>query len=99
MKLEDLQRGQIIELRWEYWNHDMDTFEPRKLHAVLLRRNDIPSFDPPTRARGWIAKVIYDSHPKTKQEFDIPYDNTYYDTWLVASINEGKLAILSDPGK
>ncbi len=96
MKLKDLKEGQIIELRWEYWDHDMDAFEPRTLHMVLLHRNDTPSFEPPKVARGWKAKVIYDSHPKTKQELAIPYDNTYYDTWLAASISEGKLAILSD---
>ena len=29
MKLKDLKEGQIIELRWEYWDHDIDAFEPR----------------------------------------------------------------------
>jgi hypothetical protein len=94
MKLEDLKTGQIIELRWEYWDHNKDGFEPRVIHMVLLHR--AIKEDVLKRAKGWRATVIYDSNPKERGEMDIPYDNTYYDTWLRMSISEDKLTILSD---
>jgi hypothetical protein len=96
MKLKDLKRGQIIQLRWEYWDHIEDGFLPRVIHMVLLHRNDNPNFVPPKKARGWDAKVIYDSSPKESGSGTVPYDNTYYDTWLNMSISENKLSILSD---
>ena len=97
MKLEDLAKGQIIKLRWEFWDHDMDGFEPRVIHVLLLKRNDTPVFEPPNRARGWETKVIYDSNPRGGNNTEVPYDNIYYDTWLKMSIDENKLTILADP--
>jgi len=97
MKLEDLKAGQMISLRWEYWNHDIESFEPRTLHLVLLGRSD--SYGPKRRrTEGWRVKVTYDSKPRPKNRSAevIPYDNVYFDSWLRASINEGKLVILSD---
>lgn len=87
-ELKDLKKGQIIELRWEYWSHDMDEFAPRTLHMLLLERSTTP---------GWRAKVFYDSCPKEQYEKNVPYINIYYDTWLKLSMEQHKLTILWTP--
>ena len=94
MKLEELKPGQIIELRWEFWNKPNEVFRPRTIHMVLVQRVGKPMESP---SSGWRAKVFYDSSPKEMYEKKMPYDNVYYDTWLNMSMQQGKLNILWTP--
>lgn len=94
MKLEELKQGQIIELRWEFWDKGNETFKPRTIHMVLLERIGEPM---EYATSGWCAKVFYDSNPKERYEKKMPYDNVYYDTWLKMSMEQDKLNILWTP--
>lgn len=86
----DLKEGQIIELRWEYFDHDQEEFEPRFLRVLLLERIQTSTSD------GWKTKVIYDSNLANKRKTNsVPYDNFYWDTWVQMSINQNKLKVIS----
>ena len=94
----DLKAGQIIELRWEYFDHDQAEFEPRFLKMILLERIVNPhESDITARPTGWKAKVIYDSNVEKSGNYRlaVPYDNMYYDTWVQMSINQNKLRVIS----
>ena len=96
MKLEDLKKGQAIELRWEFWDKSREDFQPRIIRMVLLERCGKPMETP---SSGWKATVFFDSSPKPVEESTVPYENTYYDTWLKMSIEQNKLDILWTPEK
>lgn len=97
IKLSDLKRGQLIELQWEYFDHDLDEFEPRFLKIILTDRLQYhPVRNSDSEPNGWKAMVIYDSNTRkmAKGNF-VPYSNMYFDTWLNMSINQNKLKIIS----
>jgi len=94
MKLEDLKKGQAIELRWEFWDKSREDFQPRIIRMVLVQRVGKPM---EYATSGWRAKVFYDSSPKERHEKNMPYDNVYYDTWLKMSIQQNKLNVLWAP--
>jgi len=96
IKLSDLKRGQLIELRWEYFDHDLDEFEPRFLKVILMDRLQYhPVRNSDSEPRGWKAMVIYDSNTRkmAKGNF-VPYINMYFDTWLSMSIEQNKLKVI-----
>ena len=94
-KPTDLKEGQIIELKWEYFDHDMEHFEPRLLRMVLIERSESPWQDAMAKPNGWKVKVIYDSNMKGHRKNKVPYDNMYFDTWIQMSINQNKLKVIS----
>ena len=100
-----LESGQLIELRWEYWDHALGGFIPRTIHALLLRRYPVADFIKrrlgdatcTSQHRGWVATMIYDSvNPDNKK---MPLKISYSDLWLESSIAQGKLEILSENTK
>ena len=95
MKPQDLKEGQIIELEWEYFDHNMDEFEPRLLRMILIERMQSPIQDAMTKPNGWKTQVFYDSNLRGHKKIKVPYYNVYYDTWLQMSINQNRLKVIS----
>ena len=95
VRMEDLKKGQIVELKWEYFDHDMDHFEPRLLRMVLVERLQTAIQDVKMKPNGWRTKVFYDSKLSEHENKAVPYENVYYDTWIKLSIKQGNLRVLS----
>jgi|TARA_R110002020_G_scaffold472359_1_gene700271 hypothetical protein len=91
MRLEDFKKGDMIGMRFSYFNreyHEM-THDRREIHGIIV------GF---TQSAGWQVLITYDSEKKRKNGFVASYSDTWVknalkgdNVWKISEVNESEV--------
>ncbi len=86
MKLENFKKGDMIGMRFSYFNHEYHRNEKREVHGIIV------GFTPKL---GWKVLITYDSENKRKSGFIASYSDTWIKSrlkgeniWRISGVNE-----------
>tara|TARA_R110002124_G_scaffold89937_3_gene229737 strand:+ start:887 stop:1162 length:276 start_codon:yes stop_codon:yes gene_type:complete len=91
MRLEDFRKGDMIGMRFSYFNHEYVSVadDRREIHGIIV------DF---TQSAGWQVLVTYDSEKKRMNGFVASYSDTWLknalkgdNVWKISEVNKNEV--------